>query len=229
MLYHTLLDAVNEIDPSAQEIFFDKLNVKFFIRLGINLCSVFFLIRLIYYPLYKDKEFFFTFFMFNIIIFILTYILNKVDMSTGAAFGLFAVFSLLRYRTENITPKDMTYLFTVIAMGLIASVMKGTYFETALVELIVIAAVYALDSNLFLQKEIIKNIQYENIDMIKPEHHSALLEDLKKRTGLKIHKISIGKVDFLRDTAIIKIYYYEDKSNASRNGSMDSAPVQDND
>ncbi len=211
MLYHILLDAANEaVDPAVTSMFFDKLNEKFFVRLLIDLVAVFCLIRLIYYPLYKNKEFFFTFFMFNIIIYLLTYVLNKVDMSTGAAFGLFAVFSLLRYRTEDITPKDMTYLFTVIAMGLIGSVMKGTYFEMALVECIIIGAVYALDSNLFLRKEIIKNIQYENIDMIKPEHHADLLEDLKKRTGLSIHKITIGKVDFLRDTAIIKIYYYED-------------------
>jgi hypothetical protein len=188
---------------------FDKLNDKFFMRLLIDMLAMVVLIRLVYFPIYKKKDFFFTFFMFNIIIFILTYLLNKVDISMGAAFGMFAVFSLLRYRTENISTKDMTYLFITIALGLITSVSKGTYFEIGLINVIVIVSVFALDGNLLLKNEMIQYIQYEHIENIKPENQSLLLEDLKKRTGLNIHKISITKVDFLRDTAVIKIYYYE--------------------
>src|SRR6476620_2890813 len=107
---------------------FEKLSVKFFMRLAVDFLSVFVLIRFVYFPIYKSKEFFFTFFIFNLIIFLITYLLNKVDMSMGAAFGLFAVFSMLRYRTEGITTKDMTYLFIVIAIGLICAVSKATYF-----------------------------------------------------------------------------------------------------
>lgn len=188
---------------------FDKLNDKFFLRLLIDVVSMIVLIRLVYFPIYKKKDFFFTFFMFNIIIFILTYLLNKVDISMGAAFGLFAVFSLLRYRTENISTKDMTYLFIVIALGLITSVSKGTYFEIIIINLIVIGFIFALDGNLLLKNELVQFIQYENIDNIRPENQSILMEDLKKRTGLNIHKITVSKVDFLRDTAVIKIYYYE--------------------
>ena len=127
----------------------------------------------------------------------------------GAAFGLFAVFSLLRYRTENISAKDMTYLFITIALGLITSVSKGTYFEISLINIIVIACVFALDGNLLLKNELVQFVQYEHIENIKPENHAVLLDDLKKRTGLNIHKITVSKVDFLRDTAVIKIYYYE--------------------
>ena len=188
---------------------FDKLNDKFFLRLLIDVISMIVLVRLVYFPIYKKKDFFFTFFMFNIIIFILTYLLNKVDMSVGAAFGLFAVFSLLRYRTENISAKDMTYLFITIALGLITSVSKGTYFEISLINIIVIAFVFGLDGNLLLKNELVQFIQYEHIENIKPENQAVLLEDLKRRTGLNIHKIAITKVDFLRDTAVIKIYYYE--------------------
>ncbi len=188
---------------------FDKLNDKFFLRLLIDVVSMIVLIRLVYFPIYKKKDFFFTFFMFNIIIFILTYLLNKVDISMGAAFGLFAVFSLLRYRTENISTKDMTYLFIVIALGLITSVSKGTYFEIIIINLIVIGFIFALDGNLLLKNELVQFIQYENIDNIRPENQSILMDDLKKRTGLNIHKITVSKVDFLRDTAVIKIYYYE--------------------
>lgn len=187
---------------------FDKLSSSFFSRLLIDIIAALILVRFIYYPIYRKKDFFFTFFLFNIIIFIITYLLNKVDLSMGAAFGLFAVFSLLRYRTENISAKDMTYLFVIIAMGLISAVNKGTFIETALINLIVLATAYILDANLLMKNENSKIIQYENIDMIKPENYALLLDDLRNRTGLNIHKISIGKINFLRDTALITIYYY---------------------
>ena len=206
-----LIDIINEIDVSDGTEMFDKLGVKFFIRLLIDFLSVFVIVRFIYYPLYKKKDFFFTYFLFNLIIFIITYLLNKVDLSMGAAFGLFAVFSLLRYRTENISAKDMTYLFIVIALGLVSAVNKGTYFETALINLIVLLFAYFLDANVFMKNEHIQKVQYENIEMIKPENMTLLMEDLRKRTGLNIHKISIGKIDFMKDTAVVKIYYYDAK------------------
>src|ERR1035437_5151449 len=94
------------------------LGASFFLSLLIDIVFVFILVRFIYYPIYDKKDFFFTFFLFNIIIFIIIYLFNRIELSTGAAFGIFAVFSLLRYRTEDISAKDMTYLFIVIALGL---------------------------------------------------------------------------------------------------------------
>lgn len=185
------------------------LTEGFLIRLVIDLVTMLILVRLVYHAIYKKKDFFFTFFLFNLIIYVLTYMLNKVEMSFGAAFGLFAVFSLLRYRTENISPKDMTYLFIVIAIGLITSVSKGTYLEIAVLNLFIIAFVYALDGNLLIKNEMVQIIQYENIQNIKPTNHGVLMEDLKNRTGLDIHKIEIEAIDFLKDTARIKVYYYE--------------------
>ncbi|HRI42087.1 MAG TPA: DUF4956 domain-containing protein, partial [Bacteroidia bacterium] len=189
---------------------FDKLSDKFFIRLFIDIVSMPVLVRLIYFRIYKKKDYLFTFFLFNIIIFIITYLLNKVDMSMGAAFGLFAVFSMLRYRTEGITTKDMTYLFIVIAIGLICAVSKATYFELGVINLILIGFTYALDGNWLVRNEMIKTVQYENIDLIRPENYQLLLEDLRKRTGLNIHRASINKIDFLKDIAVVKVYYYED-------------------
>ncbi|MDP1801898.1 MAG: DUF4956 domain-containing protein, partial [Bacteroidota bacterium] len=101
-----------------------KISGKLFFRLAIDLVSVIILIRFVYFPVYKKREFYLTFFIFNIVIFLLSFLLNKVDLSLGAAFGLFAVFSMLRYRTENISIKDMTYLFLVIAIGLINAITK---------------------------------------------------------------------------------------------------------
>ena len=181
---------------------------EFFIRLAIDFVSVFILIRLIYYPNYKKMEFFFTFFIFNLTIFLITLLLNQVEMSLGAAFGLFAVFSMLRYRTEGISMKDMTYLFLFIAIGMITAIQKGSWSELILLNLMILGFTYALESSFLMRKEYSKTIHYENIEMIKPENHTALIEDLKKRTGLNIHRISINEIDFLKDKAIIQIYYY---------------------
>ncbi|MDQ3046386.1 MAG: DUF4956 domain-containing protein [Bacteroidota bacterium] len=204
-----LLQDLNEETVGTAFSLFDKLSPKFFMRLLVDFLSVFVLIRFIYYPIYKSKEFFFTFFIFNLIIFLITYLMNKVEISMGAAFGLFAVFSMLRYRTEGISMKDMTYLFLVIAMGLISAVSKGNWDELSLLNLIIIVTTWLLESNILGKKESSKNIQYENIEMIKPIHRAALILDLESRTGIKINRISINKVDFLKDTAVIRIFYFE--------------------
>lgn len=198
-------------DPINQFELFDKLSDKFFLRLLIDIISMLVLVRFIYFRIYKKKDYLFTFFLFNIIIFIITYLLNKVDMSMGAAFGLFAVFSMLRYRTEGISTKDMTYLFIVIAMGLICAVSKATYFELGVINAILIGFTYTLDGNWLVRNEMVKNVQYENIEMIKPENYDALVQDLKNRTGLNIHRVTVNRIDFLRDVALVKIYYYEER------------------
>lgn len=204
-------------DDDADANFFsfgiEKFNVAFFVRLLIDIISMFILIRLIYLPVYRRRDHIFTFFMFNITIFIITNLLSvKSGISTGAAFGMFAVFSLLRYRTEDISARDMTYLFTVIALGLISSINKGDIVETTVVNLIILLAAFLLDGNILMKTEFVKTVQYENIELIKPERYQDLLIDLSTRTGLKVHKASIGKVDFLRDTATVKIYYHENKN-----------------
>jgi len=188
---------------------FEKLSPKFFMRLAINIVSMFLLVRFIYFPAHKSREYFFTFFIFNIVIFLITFLLNKVEMSMGAAFGLFAVFTMLRYRTEGISIKDMTYLFVVIAIGLINAVGKGGWDELVLINFILLLFTFLLESNWLMKREATKIIEYDDIELIKPEKRSELMQDLESRTGIKINRIFISEVNFLRDTAIIIIYYYE--------------------
>jgi hypothetical protein len=188
----------------------EKFSLAFFTRLLIDLISMVILIRFIYLPVYNRRDHLFTFFMFNIAIFMITNLLSvKSGISTGAAFGMFAVFSLLRYRTEDISARDMTYLFMVIALGLMSSINKGNIVETGIINLIVVVGAFLLDGGLLFKTEFVKTIQYENIELIKPENFQLLLADLKNRTGLNVHKVSIGRIDFLRDTATLKIYYHE--------------------
>lgn len=205
-----LLQALSD-STSTVETFslFEKLSPKFFMRLGINLLSMFLLVRFIYFPAHKSREYFFTFFIFNLVIFLITFLLNKVEMSLGAAFGLFAVFTMLRYRTEGISIKDMTYLFLVIAIGLISAVSKGGWDELILINVIILLFTYLLESNLLMRREATKVIEYDDIELIRPERRSELLQDLENRTGIKVNRIHISEINFLRDTALITIYYYE--------------------
>lgn len=209
LLQQTLTpDTLQNVQTASFELF-DKLSSKFFIRLFIDLVSVFVLIRLIFYKNYKKADQYLTFFAFNLVIFLITYLLNKVEMSMGAAFGLFAVFSMLRYRTESISTKDMTYLFLVIAIGLLSAISKGGWDELALLNSIILIATFLLESNWLIKKEFTKNIIYDNINLITPEKRTELLVDLKKRTGFNVHRVEIQEIDFLKDATRMTIYFYE--------------------
>jgi len=187
----------------------DRFSIDFFVRLAIDVLSMIILIRLIYYKVYGRRDFFFTFFMFNLIIFIITVLLNSnAGFSLGAAFGLFAIFAMLRYRTEDISARDMTYLFMSITIGLISSINMGTMIEILIINGIILLTAFMIEGNVFAKPEFVKTIHYEKIEMVTPENEAGLLEDLRLRTGLKIHKVHVKRIDFLRDTAEIKVYYH---------------------
>jgi hypothetical protein len=185
-----------------------EINEKFLISLGIDLFTVVLIISLIYYPNYHKRDYIFTFIMFNIVIFLLTFVLKYVKLSVGAAFGLFAVFSVLRYRTSGISMKDMTYLFTFIAMGVVSAIQLE-YYELGVLHAIILTGTFILDGKIIFKPESYKTIRYEKIEMIKPENKELLIEDLRMRTGLNIHKFTIERINFLRDTATIKVFYYD--------------------
>jgi hypothetical protein len=195
-------------DKKKKESKILEMNEKFIISLGINLLNVALIILLIYYPNYRKLDYIFTFIIFNLVIFLLTFVLKYVKLSVGAAFGLFAVFSMLRYRTQGLSIKDLTYLFIFIALGVISAIQLE-YYELGIIHAIILAGTYILDGNVIFKQERIKTVQYENIEMIKPENHPALIEDLRGRTGLNIHRIVIGKINFLKDSAVVKVYYYD--------------------
>ncbi|HET6991243.1 MAG TPA: DUF4956 domain-containing protein [Bacteroidia bacterium] len=200
-------------DTDFFSISIDKFNPAFFARLGLDVLMMIILIRFVYFPVYQRRDHLFTFFMFNITIFIITFTLNtKSGFSTGAAFGMFAVFSLLRYRTENISARDMTYLFIVIALGLISSITKGNILETIVINSLIVVGAFLLDGNVFIKREFVKVVEYENVELIKPEKYQELLADLRSRTGLNVHKATVGRVDFLRDTATVRLYYTENQN-----------------
>lgn len=193
--------------PDGLELF-EKLNWKFALRLAIDLTTTLVVIRGIYYRHYKRTDLFLTFFAFNVTIFLITYLLNKVEMTMGAAFGLFAVFSMLRYRTENISAKDMTYIFIVIAIGLVMAISKGGWDELGLIGSIVVVLMALLESDWLIRREQTQEVFYDRIELIHPNRRAELLADLKQRTGLEIIRIEIGNIDLLKDAARITIFHY---------------------
>ncbi|MEN9875341.1 MAG: hypothetical protein RLZZ529_338 [Bacteroidota bacterium] len=178
-------------------------------RYLLNLFTVFILFRFIYFKNYKKTDLFLTFFGFNSIIFFISFMLNKVEISTGAGFGLFAVFSVLRYRTEGIGAKDMTYLFLSISIGLLTAIGPSNGIEISLFCFLIIALTYILENSLWGKKEVSKTIIYDSLDSIKQSQQSELMQDLKSKTGIEIHRISIDNIDYLKDSCTITIYYYE--------------------
>ncbi|NCB84728.1 MAG: DUF4956 domain-containing protein [Bacteroidia bacterium] len=169
---------------------------------------VFLIIRTIYYPNYRKLDTVFTFVMFNVSIFLLISLLNQIKISMGAAFGLFAVFTMLRYRTAGISIKDMTYLFIFIALGLISGVRLQIH-DLLIIYAVIYVMLFLLDTRYFIKRESTKTIFFDNIDLINASKEKELIEELKLRTGLKIHRVSIEDISYLRDSATITIYYYD--------------------
>lgn len=198
-------DVQVEMEQNADVV---TINKHFAYGIGIDITTMLLIFGLIYFPNYRNKEFMFTFFLFNIIIFIITFVLNKTNISMGAAFGLFAVFSMLRYRTEGISMKEMTYLLIAIALGLINAI--GLNLIPILVfNSIFVVFIFVLDHPMVFKQEYSKIVIYENIDLIRPENYELLMADLRKRTGFNIHRFSIMSFDFLKDATSITIYYYK--------------------
>ncbi len=177
-------------------------------RLAIDLVCVVILIRGIYFRTYRRADMFLTFFAFNLIIFLITFALNQADLTIGAAFGLFAIFSMLRYRTDAISATDMTYLFLVIALGMLTSISHGTWMELVGIGAFVLGFTLLLESGILARREQAQRVQYDNITLLPVPARDALIADLRARTGLSVHRVDVREIDFLRESAQLTIYFH---------------------
>jgi hypothetical protein len=186
---------------------FSELVLRFF----LNFIVVLIVVRFLYYPVQKRKDYLFTYILISTVIFLLCFLLENVKLELGFALGLFAIFGIIRYRTTQIPIKEMTYLFLVIGVSVINALAnkKVSYAELLFTNLAIIGVTYSLERLMSLRHESRKSINYEKIELIKPENRGELIRDLEERTGIKINRIEVGKIDFLRDTARINIYYFE--------------------
>lgn len=184
-----------------------KLSVRFLFNFIVTMTIV----RYIYYPIAKRKDYLFTYLLISTTVFFLCFLLENVKLELGFALGLFAIFGIIRYRTDPMPIKEMTYLFIIIGVSVINALAnkKISHSELLLTNGFILFLSFALERMFLLRHESRKTITYEKIELIKPENSSQLLADLEDRTGLKINRIEIGRIDFLRDTAQVRIFYYE--------------------
>jgi hypothetical protein len=187
------------------------------IRLGINLFFLTLLIRVLYYTKTRRKDYLFTYYLIGTITFFLCFGLMQMDIDTGMGLGLFAIFGIIRYRTDAIEIKEMTYLFMVIGVSVVNALASNelSISEVGVINVTVVLLTYLLENVWLMKHETRKTINYERIDLIKPENQDLLKADLEKRTGLTINRVEVGKIDFLNDTAMVRIYYFADEQEFS--------------
>lgn len=190
---------------TSQLAFLEMLSIRF----AFNLAATFIIVVLLYARISKRKEFYFSYFAISIAVFLLVFLLESVKIELGFALGLFAIFGIIRYRTDTIPPKEMTYLFIIIAVSVINALSKNYfgYLELTFVNLLMIGALWALEKILMMRQENSVVIVYENIENLHKANEEDLLLDLEKRTGVKIKRYQIDRMDFLRDVAWITIFF----------------------
>lgn len=176
---------------------------------ALNLTVALAIVRFIYYPVTQDKTYVFTFLAFNTVIYFVMGLLTSAELSVGVGFGLFAIFSVLRYRTDEMPIREMTYLFIVIALPVMNSVLMS---DTNIARLLiangtVVALLYALEKEWGFHFAGSKNVTHDRVDLIAPADREQLIEDLRQRTGLPVERVEVRRINFLNDTADLTVYY----------------------
>lgn len=185
--------------------------LEFLIGFILNFGVALLVVRFIYYPMTHNKPYVFTFMTFNTVIYFVLSFLASVELGIGVGFGLFAIFTILRYRTDPIPIREMTYLFVIAGLPVMnsAGASAGTWVELAVANVAILAILYVLEREWGFRYDSYKMITYEKIELIKPQNRALLVADLQERTGLSIKNIVVGKINFLRDTAELKVFYVD--------------------
>ena len=206
-----LLIILDALEFLGTQLFDSKDFFKLLVKTAFNLSIILIIVRYIYYPITKNKDYLFTYLLISLTVFLLCILLDSVKIELAFALGLFAIFGIIRYRTDPIPIKEMTYLFLVIGVSVINALAnkKISYSELVFANVMIIAVTYGLEKIWLLRHETRKNIIYEKIDLIGPDKRDELLLDLKERTGIDVVRVEIRRIDFLKDIAYLRIFYYE--------------------
>lgn len=197
-------------------------------RFLINSFFIFILIQFFYYRKSRRLDYYFTFTLISISIFFLIFLLGSVKIKVGMALGLFAIFGIIRYRTETIPVREMTYLFLIISLSVINAIaLNLSYAELLATNIIYVFAVWIVESFSGYRHVSSKLILYDRVDNIIPEKRGELLDDLRKRTGLKIVNVEVGAINFLQDTVMLKVFYETKFSDVSSVDHMLKLPKND--
>ena len=190
------------------------------IRFVVCMLVNWFIVQFLYFRKSHRRDFYFTFVIISIAIFFLVYLMMGMDRgkaTMGVGLGLFGIFSIMRYRTDTMPVREMTYLFVVVCLSVVHAMAvslgvdsDGEILGTPLAELVVIDLIVIIGIVIFesvLKNETSKIVQYDRIELIKPENRDKLIADLNDRLGLEVTNVKVGAVDFLRDMAILRVYY----------------------
>lgn len=181
------------------------------IRFAVNLLVCWVITHFLYYRKSHRRDYYFTYILFSTAIFFILCNLQNMKIEVGIALGLFGIFSMIRYRTEQLPIREMTYLFVLIGISIINGAgLTTSYAAFAATNLLFLLLIWLLESLGFSHREANKIITYEKIDLIRPDRRADLLADLKARTGLNITKVQVGSINFLKDTAFLKVTYIPD-------------------
>ena len=194
--------------------------IELFLRFGFNMLICWVIIRYFYYRKSERKDFVFTFSLFSVTIFLLIYLLNSVKLEIGMGLGLFAIFGILRYRTEQVSIREMTYLFAIIGISVINGLALTVSYSALVVTNLIFIVVTFLESRIYVKRSSSKIILFEKIELIRPDKMEELKADLENRTGLKILKVEVGHIDFLRDVAFLKVCYLLEENESNSIDSM---------
>ena len=178
------------------------LTVQFFFNMFV--CAA--LVWLFYYPKSRNKGFSVTFMLFSAVVFFLLYFMGGVSLDITVGLGLFMIFGIMRYRTEMVPIREMTYLFVSIATAVINGI-NAINDRLILANLLLIALLAVIEYGIGRKREVSKLVCYERIELIRPERRGELIADLEQRLGHKVNRVEVGNVDFLRDVAFLKVYY----------------------
>jgi len=183
--------------------------ISLLVRFSLNLIVIITIVVGLYAKTSRRKDFYFSYIAVSIVIFLLCFLLANVKMELGFALGLFAVFSIIRYRTDSIPIKEMTYLFVVIVVSVINALAnkKISYAELIITNLLIVGTLYFMEKILHLRQEFTYRILYEKIENVQAGREEELMNDLKERTGIQIKRFEIERIDFLRDVAYINIFF----------------------
>jgi hypothetical protein len=208
-LFVPLFEKISFLDI---EIIDFESSLELLVRFVLNTGLLLLLVRWLYYSSTRRKDYLFTFMIIGSIVFLLCYLLGNVKLQMGFALGLFAIFGIIRYRTDQIPIKEMTYLFLVVAISAINALVnkKISIAEIVFADAAIVFLTFGFERLWLLKHESVKDIVFEKIDLIKPDRYNDLVADLQERTGIpNIKRVEVGKIDFLRDTCRLKIYYEE--------------------
>ena len=217
-------DQFLEFDPSIAEEFGYEISsqiswlgvplcdtnslLQLLMRFAFNLLISWLIVRICYYRKSQRKDYVLTYMLFSSAMFLLIFLMENVNLQIGLTLGLFAIFGVIRYRTETVPVREMTYLFVIIATSVINGLaLNISYVELIVANLLIFLLIWAMESHVLLRHTSAKLVIYEKIQLITPERREEMIADLEQRLGHKVNKVEVGHVDFLRDVAFVKVYY----------------------